>query len=52
VRCEGDNIEKRHPADCVVTTHIILLGRIQGRSVGSIEMVRTLVYGSFSYIFS
>ena len=46
-------LQKCHPADVVVTsTHIIIVGRIQGRSRGIIELVRTLVYGSFSYIFS
>ena len=44
--------QKYHPVDVVVTTHIIFVGRIQGRSRGIIELVRTLVYGSFSYIFS
>ena len=46
-------LQKCHPADGVETTiHIILVWRIQGRFGGNIEMDRTLVYGSFSYIFS
>jgi hypothetical protein len=53
VRCEGENIAKCHPAEGVeTTTDIILVGRFQGRYGGIIETVRTLVYGSFSCIFS
>jgi hypothetical protein len=46
-------LQKYHPADGVeTTTHIILVRRIQGRSEDITEMVRALVYGSFSYILS
>jgi len=52
VRCKGENIAKSHPVDCVdTTTHIICERNNQEKFGGIIEMVRTLVYGSFSYVF-
>jgi len=51
-RCEGENIAKSHPVDCIDTTTNIILERNNQEKFGDIiEMVRTLVYGSFSYVF-
>jgi len=51
-RCEGENIAKSHPVDCIDTTmHIICERNNQEKFGGIIEKVRTLVYGSFSFVF-
>jgi hypothetical protein len=39
-----------HAEGVETTTHIILVGIIQGKSGDIIEMVNILVYGPFSYI--
>ena len=51
VRSEGENIAKSHPVDYIdPTTNIILERNNQGKFVGIVEKVRTLVHGSFSYV--
>jgi hypothetical protein len=51
VRCEGENIAKRHPVVYIDTTTHRILGRNNQQKFGFIiEIVRTLVYGSFGYV--